>query len=879
MSVRRFFFRRRSDEELLREIEEHIELERYLNLERGLNEREAARQALIKFGSRQRVREDIWRMNSVTVFEKLLRDLTYAVRTLLRSPGFTILAVVTLALGIGANTAIFTVINGVLLRPLPYADSNRIVHLQQTATRVGPDRIGFSVQEVQDYRQQSRSFSDFAEYHSMTFTLLGAKVPERVVTGVVSASYFNVLGVKPVLGRLINASDETLSAPPVLMLSYAYWVREFGADPKVLGRPFTMNDRVHTVVGVLPPLPEFPDANDVYMPTTSCPFRSSQRMIANRDARVLTVLARLRPGVALAEAQTDLKTIGNRLALSYPKSYPPAAGLAMTITPLEQELTHAARPTLLMLLGAAALVLLLACANLANLSLSRQLRRSRETAIRLASGASTWDIFRQLIVESIAVALAGGLLGLGIAMTTLRVLVAYAARMTPLATDIHLDRSVLIFGFTVSLITGVLFGSIPGIIASRSRLSLIAGSSERTAGSEGATRTRNILVAAQVAFSFVLLVAAGLMMRSLYNLLSVDPGFKTSEVLSVNLPLNWSKYSDLKTQNNFFQQILNRAQQLPGVQSLALSSNVPLNNTDSGMSGGITIEGRVVAVGEPLPQVDHQLSTPDYFRVLGVPMLSGRTFTDADTSDSARVAIVNAQMAQHYWPRIDPLGRRVSTDEGKTWTTIVGVVSNVHQYGLSQDFKDIVYFPQAQVTFMGDPSLLIRTRDEPMRLASQVATIVHQVDSQQPVTDMRTLDQLRNAQLGTPRVTSILLGGFAAVALFITVVGVTGTLGLSVTRRTKEIGIRIALGATRREILFNVIMHGMVPVIAGIVGGAVAAALSTSVLSNMLFGVPPHDRGTPAAIAILLISVALIGCLVPGRRAVRIDPMKALRSE
>ena len=879
MSVRRFFFRKRSDEDLRREIEEHLEIERYLNLERGLDEKEASRQALIKFGSRQRVREDIWRMNSVTFFEKLLRDLSYAVRTLLRSPGFTILAVITLALGIGANTAIFTVINGVLLRPLPYSNPGQIVHLEQTATRVSTNRIGFSVQEVLDYRQQSRSFSDVAEYHSMTFTLLGAKVPERVVTGVVSANYFSVLGVKPAIGRLINPSDETLSAPPVLVLSYAYWVKEFGADPKILGRPFTMNDRVHTVVGVLPPLPEFPDANDVYMPTTSCPFRSSQSMIANRDARVLTVLARLKPGVTLTEAQADLNTIGNRLALAYPKSYPPAAGLAMKITPLQQELTHAARPTLLMLLGAAGLVLLLACANLANLALSRQLRRSRETAIRLVSGASTWDIFRQLMVESITVALAGGVLGLGIAVSTLRALVTYTARMTPLATDIHLDGRVLLFGFIVALITGVLFGSVPGFIASRSRLSLIAGSGERTVGSESGARTRSILVAAQVAFSFVLLLGAGLMMRSLYNLLSVDPGFKTAEVLSMNLPLNWTKYSDLKTQNTFFQQILERVQQIPGAQSVSLSSMVPLNNIDGGMNGGITIEGRAIVPGEPLPQVDHQLSTPDYFHVLGIPMLSGRTFTDSDTMDSPHVAIVNAQMAQHYWPHLDPIGRRISTDEGKTWTTVVGVASSVHQYGISQDFKDVVYLPQSQITFMGDPSLLIRTRDEPTHLANQVAAIIAQIDSQQPVTDIRTLDQLRNAQLGTPRVTSILLGTFAGVALFITVVGVTGTLGLSVTRRTKEIGIRIALGATRREILFNVLKHGMTPVLGGIAGGALIAALCTSVLTSMLYGVSPHDRVAPAAIAILLITVALIGCLIPGQRAVRIDPMKALRSE
>ena len=747
------------------------------------------------------------------------------------------------------------------------------------ASRVGPNPIGFSVQEVQDYRDQSRVFSTLAEYHSMTFTLLGAKVPERVLTGVVSSNYFDVLGVKPALGRLLTPADEKLTAPPVLVLSHAYWVKNLGSDPHVLGRPFTMNDRVHTVVGVLPPLPEYPDPNDVYMPTTSCPFRSSQGMIANRDARVLTILARLKPGITSVQARNELTTISQRLALAYPKSYPAAAGIALDAIPVQDELTHAARSTFLMLLGAAALVLLLACANLANLSLSRQLSRSREIAVRLASGASTWDIFRQLITESIVVALAGGVIGLGIASAGLKLLVSYAARITPLAGEIRLDASVLLFGFFISLLTGVLFGALPGFVASRSKLSILTGSGERAAGSESGTRTRNALVAAQVAFSFVLLVCAGLMMRSLYNLLSVDPGFKTANVLSMNLPLNWSKYSELPTQNTFFQQILERVQQIPGSQGVSMSSVVPLNDTFGGMNGGITIEGRAVVPDEPLPQVNHQLTTPDYFRVLGVPMLSGRTFLDSDIVSSARVAIVNAQMSRHYWPKQDPIGRRISTDEGKTWTTVVGIVSSVHQYGLDQDFQDVVFFPQSQVTFMGDPSLLIRTRGEPTLIANQVVSIIHQIDPQQPVINVLTLDQLRNAQLGTPRVTSLLLGIFAGVALFITVVGVTGTLGLSVSRRSKEIGIRIALGATRQQILFNVLARGMTPVLAGIAVGAVAAVLSTRLLASMLFAVQPNDRPTLIAIASLLGLVALVGCVIPGRRATRIDPIAALRAE
>lgn len=818
-------------------------------------------------------------MKSITWIETSVRDVRYAWRTLLHSPGYTLMAVLTLGLGIGANAAIFTVINGVLLRPLPYGNPGRIVHMEQTAARIGPDPIGFSVQEVQDYREQSRMFSDLAEYHSMTFTLLGAKVPERVTTGVVSANYFDVLDVKPVLGRFITPSDENRNAPPVLVLSYAYWMKEFGGDRKILGRPFTLNDRVHVVIGVMPPLPEYPDANDVYMPTTSCPFRSSPQMISDRDARMLTILAKLKPGATRSQAQSDLSTITGRLALAYPKSYPPAAGIVAEITSVEQELTHAARPTFLMLLGAAGLVLLLACANLANLSLSRQLQRSREVAIRMATGASGWSIFRQLLTECMVVALAGGVLGLGMAAVGLKLLIAYAAQMTPLSGEIRLDGWVVLFGIGISLLTGVLFGAFPGFVASRTQLGILTGSGNRSAGSENGTRARHVLVAVQVTFSFVLLMSAGLMMRSLYNLLSVDPGFKTANVLSMQISLNWTKYAERSAQNTFFHQILERTEHLPRTEGVAVSSMVPLSGGGSGLNGGVLIEGRPLHSGEPPPRVDYELASPDYFRVLGVPFLEGREFTEADTYEAPRVAIVNARMARHYWPKESPIGHHISDDNGKTWATIVGVISSVHQYGLDKGYEDGIYFPQQQATFMGDAHLLIRSRGNPAGIANEVVSAIHQVDSQQPVTDIRTLDQLRSAQLGTPRVTAALLGLFAAVALFITVVGVSGTLALAVAHRTKEIGIRIALGATKRKILSNILLRGMGPVIAGIVAGAIAAMISTRLLAGLLFGIKPNDVSTLTAIALLLGLVALIGCAIPARRALRVDPVKALRTD
>ncbi len=665
MNWRKYFRRRHWDAERVQEFEAHIQNEIDENLGRGMSGEEARRQAYLKFGNPARVREEIWKMNSIAPLENLLRDVRYAWRTLLRNPGYALVAVLTLGLGIGANTAIFTVINGVLLRPLPYAESREILHLDQAAARLGPDPLGFSVQEIRDYREQNHVFSDLAEYHSMTFTLLGTKNPERVATGVVSANYFDVLGVKPVLGRLITPADESLNAPPVLVLSHAYWMKEFGGDRKILGRPFEMNDRVHTVVGVLPPLPEYPDADDVYMPTTSCPYRSDPKMIANRDMRMMTTFARLKPGVTPAQARADLAAIQSRLAIAYPKSYPASAATAALVAPVEQELTHAARPTFLTLLGAAGLVLLLACANLANLALSRQMRRSREMAIRMATGASQWNIFRQLLTESMMVALGGGVLGMGIAASGSRVLISQAARMTPLSGEIRLDGWVLLFGLGISLLAGLLFGTLPGFVASRVRITSLADAGERNVGSEAGTKARNALVAAQVMFSFVLLMCAGLMLRSLYNLLSVDPGFKASNVLSMQTSLNWTKYKKDEDKRNFFHQVLERAGALPGVEAAAVSMTVPLNSDMGPMSGGVIVEGQPVHPGEPAPQVDYEVASPDYFRVLGVQVLSGRSFFDSDTAQAPAAAVVNERMANHYWPKQSAVGHRISVDNGK----------------------------------------------------------------------------------------------------------------------------------------------------------------------------------------------------------------------
>jgi predicted permease len=878
VSWRRRLRRKYWDAERAEEMQSFLEHETRDNLARGMSAEEARRQAYLAFGNPQKIREEIWRMNSIEPLQKFLTDLRYAWRSLRHNPGYAGLAILTLGLGIGANTAIFTVINGVLLRPLPYAAQGRIVHMVQTEQRTGTQDLGLSVPAYFDFRSQTRSFSDFAEYHSMLFTLLGTKTPQRVVTGVVSSQFFDVLGVKPQLGRLFSPDDDSRNAPAVLVLSNAFWRKQFGGDRSVIGRTFEMNDRVHTVIGVLPPLPDYPDANDIYMPVSSCPYRMDPMMIQSRDMRMITAYGRLRPGVSLRQADAELAAIEARMAHAWPQSYAGWRDFSVHAAPVKQELTHAARPTFLALLGASLLVLLLACVNLANLALSRQLRRSRETAIRLATGASRWDVIRPLLAESVLVALAGAGIGIAIAAAGSRLLETWAARLTPLSGAIHPDLQVVLFGVGSSLLAGLLFAILPSILASRTPLTAVRDGGERAAGTEGGTRTRNLLVTLQVALSFVLLTAAGLMMRSVYNLLSVDPGFQPARVLSMQLDLNWTKYKKPTDQLEFFHRILNRAEATPGVQAASISWMAPLNPDMSAVSGPVRIEGQPLRTGEPAPTVDFETASPDYFRVLGIPTLAGRTFLESDGPKTPLVIVINASMARHYWPHQNPIGHRIQPAQSDKWWTVVGVVGDVREYGLDQPPADTLYVALDQNPIQ-NAHLMVKTRNAPLLLANIMAATIHQIDPEQPVTQIRTLEQMRAAQVGIPRVTATLLSLFAIVALFITIVGASGTMALTVAQRSREIGIRVALGATRHNILQVVLRQGMTPVLAGLALGALFSLFATRAMAHMIFRLSPDDPVTFAGIAALFFAVALVSCSVPARRAMAIDPMETLRNQ
>jgi len=805
----------------------------------------------------------------------LRQDAGYALRMMRKNPGFTAIAVLVLALGIGANTAIFSMVHGVLLQPLPYASGDRVVFLRQQAPKAGIPQMGFSPLELEDYRRGVNSFDALVEYHTMSFILLGKAEPERVQVGVVSAKFFDVLGLPPLLGRTFRAEDEVTGAEAVLVLSHAYWQRSHGGDPAVVGRVFRMNDRPHTVIGVLPPVPQFPDENDVYMALPACPFRSNPQNIARRTFRLTTAFGRLKPGVELGQAQAELSTVAHRMEAENRDAYPKDGGFGVRATPLKHELTENARKTFLILLGTAGLVLLIVCANAANLMLSRVLLREREMAIRAALGASRARLLRQIVTESTMLAMAGGALGLFFASAGLDLQVRFAQRFTPRAAEIQIDGLVLLFTLAVSVGTGILFGAIPAGLARRDLLPALGQGSGRTTAGAGGMRLRAGLVVAQVAVSFALVIGAGLMVRSLAKLVQVDAGFRAERVLTAQINLNWSRYQGPDASRNFGNTLLENLRALPGVQSAALAFHVPLQPTFN-FTTPFIIEGRELPAGEPPPRVKAEVISANYFATVGQPLVRGREFTAADTQDAPRVVIINQALARRFWPDSDPIGHRVSNNR-EVWWTIVGVAGDVKQFSLEQEAVEELYIPFAQSP--GISSVLVRASRDPGGLEREVRSAVYTIDPEQSIYDFRTLENVRSESLAPKRLTTTLIGLFAAIALVITAAGLAGVMALSVSQRTQEIGIRMALGATPESVLRMVLGQALRLVALGLVAGVAGALALAHLMRGLLYGVAPTDPLTYAAVALVLLVSAALACYAPARRAATIEPMRALRFE
>lgn len=815
------------------------------------------------------------------MLETLARDVRYGLRALARSPGYALAVVLTLGLGIGANTAIFSLVNGVLLRPLPYAAGNELVVVRQQALRAGSANIPFSVKEILDYRAQLGTLDGFVEYHGMSFTLLNRGEPDRVLTGVVSANFFDVLGVQPLHGRTFRDGDDDLGAEAVLVLSYPYWQQRFGGDPDIVGQVFEMNDRPHTVVGVLPPIPQYPPDNDAYMPTSACPFRArgEARMDEDRTAfRGMTAFGRLGPGVTVDGFGAELATVAGRLQRDHPDTYPADSGYTAVTMPLADELTRAARPTLLILLATTALVLLIACANVANLTLARMGRRERELALRSALGAGRARLLRQLLTESTLLAAAAGGFGLLVAWLTLDLLVAFAALFTTRTTEVAVDGWVLAFTFGLSLLTGLAFGAAPAVGRRREPGLALKEAGAQATDTRARRRFRGVLTASQVAAAFVLLVAAGLLLTSLYRLQRVDAGFDAERVLTAEVFPNWSKYTTPESRHRLFGDVLQRLQDRPGLISAAVASGFPMAS-EVGQQQRFAIEGRAYEDPDLRPALETRIVSTDYFSTVGVPLLAGRGFTHLDDAETTPVGVISRSLAERHWRRGEsPLDRRVTLDDGQTWITIVGVVGDVRDHGLEREPPDQLYRPFLQVA-RSPTHVLVRAHADPLALSGHVRDAVHAVDPEQPVDNFRTLEQTSAGLTATRRLSVALLGLFAALALVIAVTGIAAVIATSVSQRTREFGLRLALGAGRPSIMAMVLRQGLVLVLAGlVVGGAGAFALSRS-LSGFLFETEPTDAGILAAVSLVFVVTGLGACYLPARRAMAVDPLVALRDE
>jgi predicted permease len=872
-SIRTSAFEQNMDAEL----RHHLDLETEALVIRGMTPEAARDAARQRFGSLALVKDDCRESWGMRAIDTLTQDLRFALRNLRKYPSYTAVVLLTLALGIGANTAIFSVVHAVLLRPLPYANGDRLVEIRQQALKIGVASAGVSVKEINDYRAQTDALDAVVEYHQMSFNMLGRGEASRVQTGVVSANFFDVLGVTPILGRTFRADDDSKNAPAVLVLSYAYWQNALGGDPRIVGRTFELNDRIHTVVGVLPPIPQFPASDppdDVYMPPSACPFRSSPQTIANRQARMLTAIGRLKTGATLDRARNDLAVVTSRLNAEYPDAYNAKnTGFQASALSVHDELTRQARPTLLVLLAVTGFVLLLVSANIANLALARVIGRERELALRSALGAGRGRIARQLLTESTLLAVTGGALGLLVGWLVRDLLVAFTARFTPRADEIAIDGVVLAFTCGVSVFTGLLFGLLPAF--TRRSDASVKDAGHRTVGSRG-LGARNALIVAQVTISFVLLVGAGLLVRSFIKLQQVDAGFRTDRVLTALVSLDFVKYAKPESRQAFFRSVLEKAAAEPGADLAALGITAPLDQAAPFLTG-LTIEGQ--APDDKTPRrVDFKVASPNYFKAIGMTLLAGRVFTDADAAAAPPVAIVNLSMARRHFPDVDPIGRRISFTSGRTWMTIVGLVNDTHDYGLDEKPTPEVYRAFAQTSPL-NATLFVRTAANPGSFARRVPELVHEVDARQPVSRIRTLEAIRSHSLAPPRLTAMLVTLFAAVALIITAAGIAGVVSFSVNQRTTEIGVRMALGAPRASVVRMIVRQGLTPVTVGLACGLAGALAMTRVVARLLFAVEPTDPITYAAVLAVLATVAALACLAPARRAAAIDPMRALRAD
>jgi putative ABC transport system permease protein len=800
------------------------------------------------------------------------QDLRYGFRTLVKNPGFTIIAVIALALGIGANSAIFSVVNTVLLRPLPYKDPEQLMMVWEDATMHGYPRDTPAVANYIDWKTQNHVFEDMAAVAEESLNLTGSGEPERLEAIGATASLFSVLGLAPQFGRAFTTEEDQPGANKVVILSNRLWQRRFGADPSLIGKQITLNGQSHTVVGVMPAQFQFPSQDvELWVPMA---FTSEQT--ANRGNHYLEVVARLRPGVTVAQAQAEMNTIATRLQQQYPEQN---TDLGAVVVPLHEDVVGDIRPALLVLLGAVGLVLLIACANVANLLLARAAVRQKEIAVRVAFGASRWRLIRQFLTESILLAAIGGVVGFLLSIVGIMLLTRFIPPDISQVKAISLDVRVLGFTLLVSLLTGVMFGLVPALQASmfNPNETLKEGGRDSSSGSRG-NRIRALLVVAEVAISLVLLIGAGLLINSFLRLRSVDPGFQKDNLLTMKIVLPELKYPDLTRRSAFYTNLLQRVEALPGVKSAAVTTNLPLYR--QGNSVAIDIEGRPAPPPGQEIIIATRIVSPKYLTTMGIPLLKGRQFGPEETAKMPGAVIISETMARRYWPGEEALGKRLTPGRNSgpdDWFQIVGIAKDVRQFELNADPKPQMYIPYVQADFFAPRDLVVKTDVDPIGMAATVRRAVWEIDKDQPVSNIKTMDEIAAESVSRQRFSMLLLTIFASVALVLAAVGIYGVMSYSVTQRRSEIGIRMALGAQKSDVLKLTVGRGLRLVLIGVALGVGGAFALTRLMASLLFGVGATDPGTFIAISLVLIVVALLANYIPARRATKVDPLAALR--
>jgi putative ABC transport system permease protein len=873
-----WFSRRKWEQDASDELRFHIEQQTAANIAAGIQPEEARRRASLQFGAVEGVKEDCREQRRGFWLETLVADARYALRVMRKNPGFSAIAILTLALGIGANTAIFSVVYAVLLKPLPFTNPQQLVVVFAAKPREGVPKTGTSFPNFEEWRAQNTVFSELAGNQEHDLNVTGRGEPFVAHTGVVTTEFFPLLAVPPLAGRTFVPADGKLGAAPVVVLSENLWRGRFGSDPNIVGSSVSLDKRVFTIIGVMPAgfrSPFLARNQDIWVPTVDDPLFGG--WMARRSGHWLPVIGRLKPGVSIAQAQAEMETVSARLAKEFPGEN---EGWTARVVPLHSEIVGDVKPALLLLLGAVGLVLLISCANIANLLLARATSRAKEMSVRIALGAGRGRIVRQLLTESAALGVLGGIAGMLLAFWGVNALRTLPPAEIATVSEIRVDRYVLGFALLLSIVASLIFGLAPALFAAGSDLNTNLREAAGRTGAVGRRQTaRSFLATAETALAMVLLIGAGLLVRSFVTLMSVSPGFRSEHLMKAEVSLPQFEYSKPEQWNAFANDLLARIQAEPGLRETAIG--IPLPLADGFVNLGFSIEGVALPPSSSPRTADYVAATPGYFGVMGIPLLKGRDFTDLDLSSAPRVTIISEAMARQYFPNQDPIGKRITfgfPPNGEAIREIVGVVGDVRDVALNQAPAAMMYVPFAQAPFWG-VVVVSRGNLSLAAFAEAIRRDASAIDKDLPVTDIAAMPDAVNASVAQPRFQTLLLGLFGALALILAAVGIYGVISYSVIQRTHEIGIRMSLGAQPSQVLRLVMGQGVKLALAGIVIGSAAALALTQLMRSLLYEVSPADPLTFAGIAALLVGVALAACYIPARRAMRVDPMTALRYE